>query len=295
MRRNLVVVRAGDQSLHPQWLGQAPRSFDLAISYFGDAPEAGRAGADFYTRFKGGKWNGIARFFKERPTLLSDYDYIWLPDDDIDASPEAIEKIFALARFYQLDVCQPALSHDSYYSYLETLAVPGFDLRYSNMVEIMAPCLSTALFRQFLPLMAGSMSGFGFDMLWGRIHPHGAKRCAILDAVQVTHTRPVGSVLRPMMTQANQNPWLEQDAVMKQFRCGPITPLVHAARLSDQRDISGPRRLGFVMAWRYWRQRRTYLQPLRRKHLRRLLVRQCFNPEASLRPISFNSTPVAAE
>jgi len=31
------------------------------------------------------------------------------------------------------------LSHASYYSYVETLAIPGFELRYANMVEIMAP------------------------------------------------------------------------------------------------------------------------------------------------------------
>lgn len=295
MKRNLVLVRAGDQSLHPQWLSQAPRSFDLAVSYFGDAPEGGRADADIYSRFKGGKWNGIARFFEERPGLLSDYDYIWLPDDDIRATPAAIEKIFHLARLHQLDVCQPALSHASYYSYVETLAIPGFELRYANMVEIMAPCLSASLLRQFLPLMTGSMSGFGLDMLWGRLHPSPAKRCAILDAVQVTHTRPVGSVLRPMMSQASKDPWGEQDAVLKDFGCGPITPMVHSARMSDQREISGPRRLGVIMAWHYWRQRQGFVQPLHRKHLRRLLVRQLLNPQASLRPVSIKLMPAAAE
>ena len=295
MNRNLVLVRAGDQSLHPQWLTTGPRSFDLAVSYFGDAKDGGCAGADLYTRFKGGKWNGIARFFEERPTLLSDYDYIWLPDDDLRTTTEDIERIFQLARLHQLDVCQPTLSHESYYSYLETLTIPGFELRYSNMVEIMAPCLSAALLRQFLPMMAGSMSGFGFDMVWGRIHPSSARRCAMLDQVQVTHTRPVGSALRPVMTQAKQDPWREQDAVLKEFGCGPITPVIHAARLSDQREITGPRRLGFIMAWRYWRRRRSFLQKLRPKYLRRLLVRQCINPQASLNPVSFKLNAAAAE
>ena len=178
---------------------------------------------------------------------------------------------------------------------METLAIPGFELRYANMVEIMAPCLSASLLRQFLPLMTGSMSGFGLDMLWGRLHPSPAKRCAILDAVQVTHTRPVGSVLRPMMSQASKDPWGEQDAVLKDFGCGPITPMVHSARMSDQREISGPRRLGVIMAWHYWRQRQGFVQPLHRKHLRRLLVRQLLNPQASLRPVSIKLMPAAAE
>ena len=38
-RRNLVVVRAGDSSLHPGWLaGPGERNFDLVVSYFGDDP-----------------------------------------------------------------------------------------------------------------------------------------------------------------------------------------------------------------------------------------------------------------
>ena len=46
MKRSLVIVRAGDGSLHEEWLGQAPegpRNFDLAVSYYGSDPRRFRA------------------------------------------------------------------------------------------------------------------------------------------------------------------------------------------------------------------------------------------------------------
>ena len=295
MIRDLVLVRAGDQSLHPEWLTVDARKFNMAISYFGDEPERFSADSNYFTRFKGGKWNGIAHFFDVYPTLLDDYDYVWLPDDDISATPRVIEKIFQMARLYKLDVCQPALSCHSYYSYVETLAIPGVELRYCNMVEIMAPCLSTSVLRQFLPLMANSISGFGFDMVWGRLQPASARRCAILDSVEVTHTRPVGSVLRPAMALIGRDPWREQKLVLDKFSCAPITPMVYAARLSNQGEISGTVRLGIMMALSYWWRRRLFIQPLRMKYLRRLIVRQFINPHPSLRRVSIKVSTVGSD
>jgi hypothetical protein len=39
-KQHLVVVRAGDNSLHPHWLaGDGDRTWDLVVSYFGDDPD----------------------------------------------------------------------------------------------------------------------------------------------------------------------------------------------------------------------------------------------------------------
>lgn len=59
MRKNLVVVRAGKNSLHTAWLVNAEnRSWDLIVSYYDDAehehPEDVRV-----VRRKGGKWDGL--------------------------------------------------------------------------------------------------------------------------------------------------------------------------------------------------------------------------------------------
>ncbi len=39
-RKYLVIVRAGDKSLHPAWLaGEGDRTWDLVVNYFGADPE----------------------------------------------------------------------------------------------------------------------------------------------------------------------------------------------------------------------------------------------------------------
>jgi hypothetical protein len=57
VRGNLVVVRAGDSSLHPTWLpASGHRNWDLLVSYIGDDPENFRVPAVTRIDGKGPKW-----------------------------------------------------------------------------------------------------------------------------------------------------------------------------------------------------------------------------------------------
>ena len=58
-RRNLVVLRAGDASLHPGWLDREVRDFDLFVSYYGSTPGRHADSADLYEMRSGPKWTGI--------------------------------------------------------------------------------------------------------------------------------------------------------------------------------------------------------------------------------------------
>src|SRR5579871_2529516 len=116
-RTNLVVVRAGKNSLHPAWLeGAAQRSWDLIVSVYD--PDAHFAPREDVTAVmqRGGKWDGLYKLFADGE-LLNRYDYIWLPDDDIAASKQDINAIFAMMRQYHLEVAQPALTRDSYFTH----------------------------------------------------------------------------------------------------------------------------------------------------------------------------------
>ena len=194
--RNLVVVRAGDHSLHGSWLaGAAEGAFDLIVSYFGDDNRRYSDPIENTVRYKGGKWDGIHQLFSEQPGLMDDYDYVWLPDDDLEATGEDVAKIFALAHLHRLLVCQPALTHDSFYSHMVYLQCQRFDLRFTNAVEIMAPCLAAPVLKLILPFLRQRRTGFGLDGLWTRLFADNYGRSAILDAVTVRHTRPIGGAL----------------------------------------------------------------------------------------------------
>ena len=91
-KQHLVVVRAGDNSLHPHWLaGDGDRTWDLVVSYFGDDPDIFKVDDVVRIDSKGPKWPALYELFSLYPILATDYDYIWLPDDDVMASKADIK------------------------------------------------------------------------------------------------------------------------------------------------------------------------------------------------------------
>lgn len=253
-RRNLVVVRAGRNSLHPRWLaGAHARSFDLIVSVY-DPEAAFEHGPDTpVVRRPGGKWDGLHAVLA-REGALDGYDYVLLPDDDLDMRAADIEAIFAAMRRHDLDVAQPALSWDSYFSHFSVLACPGFTLRYVNFVEIMAPCLRRDVLEKILPDFAYTQSGFGLDYVWCRLSDDPRRRAAILDCIPVRHTRPVGRVLRGQMAKRGLIAEDEEAVLREKFGVtGRHRPLFYAGIDERGRRVEGRGALALRMAWGYAR------------------------------------------
>ncbi len=218
-QRNLVVVRAGDSSLHENWTNSkvAP-NWDLIISYFGDDPDNFRNGFGRRIDQKGGKWDGLYRLFSDHPELLDHYDYFWLPDDDIDCCCEDINRIFAAMKLYRVELLQPSLTPNSFFYWFETIQNRNFRLRYSNFIEIMVPCLSAGILRKVLPLMQHTMTGSGLDLVWARLFDDPNYKAAILDEVAVHHTRPVGQVLAVKALASGTSAYDEMLALLGRVR-----------------------------------------------------------------------------
>lgn len=193
MRRDLVIVRAGDGSLHPEWIREASeRSWDLLVSYFGDDPGKFRDDDVIRLDSKGAKWPALHALLTERAGLLQHYDYVWMPDDDISCRAQDVERLFAAMRRHDLLLGQPSLSAGSYFSFSITLHNPMTRLRWTNFVETMVPCFHSDLLTRCLAVIAPYVSGWGLDWVWPKEAGLRAGRVAIIDEVSVTHTRPLG-------------------------------------------------------------------------------------------------------
>lgn len=252
VRKNLVAVRAGKSSLHPMWLqGPAERHWDMIVSvYDPDARFEPRDDVQIIVQ-PGGKWDGLYALFAGSD-LLSRYEYIWLPDDDIAASSEDINALFAAMQKYGLDVAQPSLTRDSYFTHFACMQCPGFTLRYTNYVETMVPCLRAALLTKVLDDFRDTMSGWGLDPVWCRLSDDPRYKAAILDSVAVRHTRPLGKVLRGKMAEHGRSPEAEQEALRARYGVGKrVRPLQYAALDARGRRIEGCTRLGWMMARRH--------------------------------------------
>jgi hypothetical protein len=246
-RRNLVIVRAGDNSLHPGWLqGDAPRNWDIVVNYYGEDPSRYRQADVERIDSKGPKWPALQTLIEQTPRFTEEYDYIWLPDDDLETSKAQINLLFDIMRARGLQVAQPSLTWRSYFGHITTLQNHNFQLRYTNYVEVMAPCFSAAVLTQALPLFNQNLSGWGLDFVWPKFVQQPAREIAIIDSVAVRHTRPVGGPNYKALRERGVSPWDELRLFCRANNIDeePIISTVGAVRRNGQRldALEQPRR-----------------------------------------------------
>ena len=276
--RNLVIVRAGDNSLHRGWGADEPGcEFDLIVSYFGSDPSAFRLPHERRVDQKGGKWDGLYALFRQQPDLLDQYRYFWLPDDDLEADRSTIEAMFASMRRLDLDIAQPSLTLDSYFSHLPFLRCESFEFRFVDKIEIMAPCIRADILAKVLPLFQHSMSGFGLDSIWTRLGQDNRRRAAIFDSLSIRHTRPVGIVLAGVMQKTGLSREAEYELLKARFGFDEFYPVSYEALDRKGRLWRSQTAIGLRMMLDYARRRKAFRQVHRlKKSLWRLVRRQHF-------------------
>jgi hypothetical protein len=192
--RNLVIAPAGGRSLHREWMSDpAARSYDVWLQCYEDASLAAFRGDPVRLLDARGtmKWQGMARLLAERRAEVLAHDAVWFPDDDLSLGPAAVERLFEAVHALDLWLAQPALTEDSHVSHPVTLHHRGFTVRFTNFVEVMAPAFSRSALERCMGTFGESISGWGLDRVWPTLLGGPADRIAIVDAVQMRHTKPV--------------------------------------------------------------------------------------------------------
>jgi len=208
VRNNLVIVRAGDSSLHEGWLEGGDRNWDLIVSYFGDEPGRYETEGTLVIRSKGAKWPPLGEVIEDLNSSgeLDKYDYICLPDDDLRGTTLAFNTLFEYCARYRLALAQPALALGSYYSWPITRQHRSSSLRWVNIVEAMAPTFRRDLLRKVYPEFRTTLSGWGHDAWWAAEVEEPDREIAIIDAAAVVHTRPVGGPNHTRVREAGLTP-----------------------------------------------------------------------------------------
>ena len=172
----------------------------------------------------GGKWDGLYKTIEAFPQIFDEYDYIWLPDDDIEVDCATINNLFQLMAEHKVDVGQPSLSWDSFFSIFLTLNVPNFILRYTNFVEIMVPCFHSAHLKKYYHEFKNTMTGWGLDWVWAHSDAGEQMTAAIFDLIKVRHTRPVGVNLHYLAQSAGQSPDMEMADLLRKYKISDGRP-----------------------------------------------------------------------
>jgi hypothetical protein len=182
--------------MHPGWLRGAPpesRNWDLHLSYFGDGgdPFADRP-ADVALSFeKGTKAVGTVACLDKLGERVLEYDWVWLPDDDLKTNLPNLNRFFQIVQEHELELAQPALGSGSYTAYDITLQRPHLKLRFTTFVEIQAACFSRHALGLCRPFLAATASSWGPNHLFPRLLGYPEQKIAIVDETPVLHKRPV--------------------------------------------------------------------------------------------------------
>lgn len=194
-RRFLVMARAGDRSLHRHWLAGGPRNFDLYLSCYGKDPSIHEGTAEHIRPMGSTKWPAIHAHLLEDADIVRRYDAIWFPDDDVLADAPTIGRMFEIFSLFGLGLAQPALTWNSHHTHSLVLRQPGYLLRRTNFVEVMAPVFDRNALALLSPTFSQVKVGWGLDYLWPVLMEQAClgDKIAVIDETPVTHTRPVGS------------------------------------------------------------------------------------------------------
>lgn len=188
---NLIIAPIGKESIHQQWFCDHNRNFDFIALCYEPVPSSFICDAIDRIERKAYKFANVKEYWNNNTLKIDHYDYIFMPDDDIEMTTADINLLFEIARGFSLDLCQPSLTTDSFYSWPVTLwcGKEKCILRTTNFVEIMCPLFSRKAFGICLETFGQNSVGMGIDFVWPKLLHF--QNIAIIDAVQARHGRPL--------------------------------------------------------------------------------------------------------
>jgi hypothetical protein len=137
----------------------------------------------------------------------------------------------------------------------------------------MVPCLGRQVLRRMLPIFPATRSGFGLDFVWTRLAADNWKKAAILDAVPMHHTRPVGKFLAGRLKAQGISPTAEGKAVAKRFGLGRQNRFPCYAGITASGQPVGFGTTMRLMFWDYLRGWPRWVEPSAGRRVWRMLGR----------------------
>lgn len=219
-KRNLIILRCGKNSLHKKWI-DINANFDLFLLPYENFIAKTEKNCTLFPLIPGQKWPAISKFIKENIDLVSNYDFIMLPDDDLLITALKLNKLFNQLNIDKPALSQPSLSYKSYYSHFITIKFPGLYARETSFVEIMTPIFHIEALTSLLWTFSLNSSGWGLEPLWFKvINSTNFSKCKskliIYDNISLTHTRKVGGQNRGTAIK-DKGPDFERNQLLKKW------------------------------------------------------------------------------
>jgi hypothetical protein len=205
--KNLLITTIGKYNFLHAWSCGGIRNYDVITID--------------YTKEPTFKYPGIYKMLQSLP----EYDYYWMPDEDIYLNEDGINELFKTAAKYHLDLFQPSVekSLTSFPSWPMFIHQEGLEMVPMPFIEIMCPGFSKEGLLRCVDTFPRSNSGWGLDIIWAKLL--GYQNMGIVNSVVVKHTRtPMnGSNLYGILKEP---PSVEMNKLLKEYNVMMI-PYVH--------------------------------------------------------------------
>ncbi len=199
--RDLIIVRAGNTSLHPCWLdrGRSARSWDLLICPYEELAAKPSPSGDVLVSNvidAPAKYKALTILLRSWRDWRK-YRYVALADDDVFADQQTWSRFFERAGQFGAKLAQPALHESSYFTHGVVVRNTEFIARRVSFVEAMTPCFRAEVLDELLSTfdLSPSGEGWGLDVLWAKML--GYKDLLVVDETPVLHTRATRALADP--------------------------------------------------------------------------------------------------
>jgi|GEM_PF-647493 len=201
------------------WVSRS-RSFDVLFIYYDlDEQKIFEELSDFFITLSGFKYPSIYKLLSLFPHLLEDYEYFFLPDDDVFLNSLDIDKLFLFAETNKVAICQPSIFEVNC-NWFITVHNPYTKYRYVSMVEVMCPLFSKTALKLCLPSFSESQSGWGLESAWAKLLSGTGFKFAIYDGVKAFHSSPLDQTngsLYKALSKIKINPISELVNISKKY------------------------------------------------------------------------------
>lgn len=187
MNRFLVFSSVGHKNNVRHWTsGKVKRNFDLVFYYY-EEDEPPTFEADMVVKRKGFKFDNFAHFLDHND--VSNYEAIWLLDDDMIIDKRSINKLFKAFIKHDLWLAQPSINQgQKNIPFPFQRHDPTCILKYTNFVEVNAAVIRTDKMGLIAQTFRDSRNcGFGLDFIWVKLLGFPEDKIAIINTVICEH------------------------------------------------------------------------------------------------------------
>lgn len=188
MKQFLIISPCGKESVFTEWIA-SQSNFDLVLLYNDDDLETFEKFKNltqWIFHLKGEKWFLIKQFISQNLEFVSNYSYIWFPDDDISISTEKINELFEISQKYKLWISQPCFIDNCKFAI--TKKHPSSYFRFTNYVEDIAPVIKTDKIEQIIQTFDVKQPK-GVKTSWFELLGSPKQKFAIIDRIVAKYIR----------------------------------------------------------------------------------------------------------